>query len=106
MPDYSKEFTCVNQGACVACVEGDLSREYCKLNNYKQEVACEWNGGVPKDYQDSHPLPDYVACQNPVELNRRLFFRNQLAFIVLGIVAFAIYSWRRRKLRGNGYSTV
>ncbi|KAJ2802894.1 hypothetical protein H4S07_004588, partial [Coemansia furcata] len=92
MADYSKAYTCANQGACIACASSDLAHEYCKVNGYKQEVACEWNGGVPKEYQDSHPLPDYVACQNPVELNRRLFFRNQLVFIVLGIVAFAAYT--------------
>ncbi|KAJ2404223.1 hypothetical protein GGI10_005571, partial [Coemansia sp. RSA 2530] len=94
-----KKFTCINQGACVACASSDLSLDYCKVNRYKQEVACEWNGDVPKEYQDSHPLPEYIACRNPVELNRRLFFRNQLVFIVLGMIAFAVYSWRRRKLR-------
>ncbi|KAJ2005629.1 hypothetical protein GGI04_001075 [Coemansia thaxteri] len=106
MPDYSKEFTCTDQGACVACTSGEWELEYCKLNKYKQEVACEWNGGVPKDYQDTHSLPDYIACQNPAELNRKLFFRNQLVFIILGIAAFAVYTWRIRKLRSTSYSSV
>ncbi|KAI8318976.1 hypothetical protein GQ54DRAFT_57266 [Martensiomyces pterosporus] len=106
-PDYSNEYTCKNIGKCVECPQNELSLSYCQPNQYKQEVACEWNGGVPKEYQDSHNFPEYVPCEHLEERDRRVFFRNELAFIVVGVLAFAIYVWRKKRLStSNAYSRV
>ncbi|KAJ2229601.1 hypothetical protein H4R99_006522 [Coemansia sp. RSA 1722] len=110
MADYSKEYTCTAQKECVPCGETELEQKYCLANGFKQEVACQWNGGVPKEYQDAHPLPEYLACDNLADVNRRSFFHYQAIFVILGVLAFAIYGWRRKKLAnsggGGGYRTV
>ncbi|KAJ1953271.1 hypothetical protein EC988_003087 [Linderina pennispora] len=103
MDDYSNEYTCRLISKCQACAPSELNQPFCKLNGYKQEVACEWNGTVPKDYQDSHYLPEYQECAHPEEKDRRDFFRNEFLFIVLGIAAFAVYVWRKKRI---GYSRV
>ncbi|KAJ1962507.1 hypothetical protein GGI12_002605 [Dipsacomyces acuminosporus] len=106
-PDYSKEYTCKNHGRCIECAKNELTLPYCKANGYKQEVACEWNGGVPKEYQDKHQLPEYIACEHLEDRDRRLFFRNELIFIAIGILAFAVYIWRKKRLSSSSpYSRV
>ncbi|KAJ1894858.1 hypothetical protein LPJ81_005081, partial [Coemansia sp. IMI 209127] len=74
---------------------------YCQANGYKQPVACKWNDGVSKEYQETHALPKYTGCGSLEDASRRAFFRNQFIFIVLGLTAFVVYLWRRRKLVGS-----
>ncbi|KAJ1719700.1 hypothetical protein LPJ53_005576 [Coemansia erecta] len=106
MADYSKEFTCTPRNDCVACAPDELSLAYCTANGYKQEVACEWNGGVPKEYQDAHRLPEYLACDSLADLERRGFLHNMVIFIVVGLLAFALYGWRRKRLMAGQYRSV
>ncbi|KAJ1935753.1 hypothetical protein GGF37_005872, partial [Kickxella alabastrina] len=75
MADYSKAYTCTSRNSCVPCDTSELNLAYCASGKgYKQEVACEWNGGVPKEYQDTHSLPEYIACTSLVDVDRTRFF--------------------------------
>ncbi|KAJ2660714.1 hypothetical protein IWW48_002811 [Coemansia sp. RSA 1200] len=114
----STHYTCVNSGACEPCEATEQTQPYCQdgsspnsdsgllVGAFKQPVECRWDSGVAKEYQDSHPLPKYVAC-DMADLGRRAFFRNQLVFVLLGLAAFVLYLWRRRRLASSAtYSAV
>ncbi|KAJ2757836.1 hypothetical protein H4S06_002984 [Coemansia sp. BCRC 34490] len=111
-------YTCVNSGACEPCADAEKAQPYCQdgppsngdrwllAAAYKQPVACAWDAGVAQSYRDSHALPTYVAC-DLADLGRRAFFRNQLVFVFLGLAAFVLYLWRRRRLAAAAnYSVV
>ncbi|KAJ2497110.1 hypothetical protein GGI11_008157 [Coemansia sp. RSA 2049] len=113
----STHYTCVDSGACEPCADAEKTQPYCQngpssnsdrwtVAAYKQPVACTWDAGVAREYRDAHDLPRYVAC-DMADLGRRAFFRNQLVFVFLGLAAFVLYLWRRRKLASAAaYSAV
>ncbi|KAJ2808288.1 hypothetical protein H4R21_000120 [Coemansia helicoidea] len=92
------DHTCAARGECIACAAAELQADYCRESGFKQAAECSWNPGVPKERQDAHALPQFVACTRIADMERRAFFRNHFVFVALGLVAFGLYVWRRRRI--------
>ncbi|KAJ2686896.1 hypothetical protein H4R19_006675 [Coemansia spiralis] len=95
----ANDYTCTPHGECIPCTAAEGAADYCRANGYKQAADCQWNAGMPKERQGE--LPQFVECAGVGDLERRAFFRNHLLFIVLGLAAFGLYVWRRRRIFGH-----